>query len=78
MNSAYLMNNTNVRLITVFLLFLTLSGCATTGSRVDNTARYCTATQTLMCQSFGSERRCQCGDSARMGRSLTAPGPATW
>lgn len=78
MSSLHPLNNTNVRLIAVFVLSLTLSACATTGTRADNTARYCTATQTLMCQSFGSERRCQCGDSTRMGRSLTTLGPATW
>ena len=72
------MNNTNVRLVAVLVLFLTLSACATTGTRADNTARYCPATQTLVCQSFGSERRCRCGDSTRMGRSLTRLDPGTW
>ena len=78
MSSIYLVNRTNVRLIAIIFLLLASSACTTTGIRADNTAHYCAATQTLMCESFGTERRCQCGDSARIGRSLTALGPATW
>jgi len=78
MSSIYPIKDTNVRLITVILLLLASSACSTTGLRGDNTAHYCAATQTLMCESFGTERRCQCGDSARIDRSLTAFGVTTW
>lgn len=78
MSSIYPIYRTNVRLTAVIFLLLASGACSTTGIRADNTAHYCAATQTIMCESFGTERRCQCGDSARIGRSLTAFGVTTW
>ena len=78
MSSIYPINHTNVRLIAVIFLLLASSACSTRGIRADNTAHDCAATQTLMCESFGTERRCQCGDPARIDRSLTAFGVRTW
>ena len=77
MSSIYAYNRANVRLIAATFLLLALGACSTTGTRADSTAPYCATTQTLMCESFMTERRCQCSDSARVGRALTAFGPTT-
>ena len=69
---------TNVRLISVLLLLVTLTACSTTGTRSVSAEAVCATNQILYCESYASERRCRCGDARPLALSPASFGPIPW
>ena len=68
-------NSTNVRVFMILLAALSAVGCAVTPAQVVDSAS-CPPARTLICDAFGTERRCRCSDSMRIDRNLERLGLA--
>lgn len=78
MRSLAAVNSTNVRLISILWLLLTLSACGTTTTGNVVRAGDCPREQLRVCESFASERYCRCANPARVVRTLVTPGSIGW
>jgi len=78
MNLVDIAYRTNVRLISISLLLVTLAACSTTGNRNVSAEALCATNQILHCESYASERRCRCGDSTALALSPPSFGPLAW
>jgi len=76
------LKSTIVRFIILGTSVIAASGCSTLPQQAVQ-AEPCPPVRTLVCDTFGSETRCTCSDSSRVGRQLdrlgqTALGLNAW
>ena len=60
--------------ISILTVGIVLAGCGTLVAPRATLTSQCAATQTLMCERFGPEERCTCGDHRRVSGNLAAFG----
>ena len=71
------LKSTNVRLVMTLTAIAACSGCVTATAQLAG-ARPCEGRGPLVCERFGSERRCECGAPDEVSRLMSSFGEPSW